>query len=129
MPILNWDHYDDCPHVFPAICKGDPMRTKLNKIKLFKDSSISKLEKTINSWLEKNKYIEIVQILQSETVINNSPDAKNGNFSRTISICYKELEEPSSVIPEPVTQNKLSRKNDEFELLNKQLKDFDVNVS
>ena len=72
------------------------MRTKLNKIKLFKDSSISKLEKTINSWLEKNKYIEIVQILQTETGINNSPDAKDGNSSSTITICYKELEKPPS---------------------------------
>ena len=73
------------------------MRTKLNKIKLFKDSSISKLEKTINAWFEKNKYIEIVRILQSETAINNSPDTKNVSFSRTITICYKELEEPPSV--------------------------------
>jgi hypothetical protein len=72
------------------------MRTKLNKIKIFKDSSISKLEKTINAWFEKNKYIEIVRILQSETVVNKSSDDKNGNFNRTITICYKELEEPPS---------------------------------
>ena len=69
------------------------MRTKLTKIKLFKENSITKLEKTINSWLEKNKYIEIVQILQSETVMKNSPDAQHCNSSSTITICYKELEE------------------------------------
>ena len=105
------------------------MRTKLNKIKLFKDSNISKLEKTINYWFEKNKYIEIVQILQSETVTNSSSDTQNGNISRTISICYKEIEEPPAAKTEPVTQKKSSKKHDEFELLNKQLKEIDLEAT
>ena len=102
------------------------MRAKINKIKLFKDSNISKLEKTINYWFEKNKYIEIVQILQSEIVINHSSDTQNENISRTITICYKEIEEPPATKAEPVTQKESSKKHDEFELLNKQLKEIDA---
>ena len=76
------------------------MRVKLIKIKLFTDNDITNLEKKINSWFKKNKYIEVVQILQSEYAANDSSDSRNGNLSRTITVCYKEIEEPSSVIPE-----------------------------
>ena len=105
------------------------MRTKLNKIKLFTDKNISKLEKTINSWFEKNKYIEVVQILQSETVINDFSDSQEENLCRTITICYKEIEEPPLATADPMVQEKISKKNDEFEFLNKQLKELDVKAS
>lgn len=105
------------------------MKIKLNKIKLFTDNDITNLENKINSWFKKNKYIEVIQILQSEYVTNDSFDSKNGNFSRTITICYKEIEKSSSAIPEPVEQKKLSKKNDEFEFLDKQLQEIDVKVS
>ena len=105
------------------------MRVKLNKIKLFTDNDITNLEKKINSWFKKNKYIEVIQILQSEYATNDSSDSRNGNFSRTITVCYKEIEEPSSVIPEPVAQKKLSQKNGEFEFLHKQLQEINVKAS
>ena len=105
------------------------MRIKLNKIKLFSDSDITNLEKKINSWFKKNKYIEVVQILQSEYVTNDSSDSRNNNLSHTITICYKEIEKPSSVISELVSQKKRPKKNDEFEYLNKQLREIDVKAS
>lgn len=56
------------------------MRTKLNKIKIFSDENIANLEKKINSWFNKNRYIEIVQILQSETMINLESDSIGGSL-------------------------------------------------
>lgn len=121
------------------------MRTKLNKIKIFSDESISDLEKKINSWLKQNKYIEIVQILQSETVTNLDSDTINGIFNRTITICYKETENPSltmnetiaqnkvsdeekeeasSIITEPVKPKKVSEKTDDLEFLYEQVQDI-----
>ena len=102
------------------------MRTKLNKIKLFTGKNISKLEKNINSWFEKNKYIEIVQILQSMTATNDFSDSQNDNLCRTITICYKEIDEPPLAIADSVAQKKMPKKDDEFEFLNAQLKDIDA---
>jgi len=117
------------------------MKTKLNKIKLFTDKNIANLEKKINSWFRQNKYIEIVQILQSETLTDLAPDFKNDSFNRTITICYKEIEQPSSETTESVTQKSVSKeesesaitepikspkvpeKGDDLEFLYKQLQD------
>ena len=70
------------------------MRNKLNKIKIFSDENIVNLEKKINSWFKQNKFIEIVQILQSETTTNLESVSMNGSFNRTITICYRDTENP-----------------------------------
>ena len=99
------------------------MKTKLNKIKLFTDKSVANLEKKINSWFKQNKYIEIVQILQSETLTDLAPDFKRDSFNRTITICYKEIEQPSSGITESVAKNKASKETNGLEFLYEQLQD------
>jgi hypothetical protein len=88
------------------------MKPKLNKIKIFSDQNIANLEKEINSWFKQNKYIEIVQILQSETLTDLTPDFKNDSFNRTITICYKETENPSLAQNESVSQTKFSNKEE-----------------
>lgn len=85
------------------------MRNKLNKIKIFTDENIANLEKKINSWFKQNKFIEIVQILQSETVTNFESDSINGSLNRTITIFYKDTETPSLSMNETVAQNKVSK--------------------
>jgi hypothetical protein len=116
------------------------MKTKLNKIKIFSDENIAALERKINSWFKENKFIEFVQILQSETVTNLESDPTNGSLNRTITICYKEIEQPSSettessaknevskeeetspAITEPVAQKKVSKETDELKFLYEQL--------
>ena len=118
------------------------MRNKLNKIKIISDENISDLEKKINSWLKKNKFIEVVQILQSETVTNLKSDSINGGINRTITICYKEAENPSlatneaiakekvseepkplPAITEPTKISKVSENEDDLEFLYNQLRD------
>ena len=115
------------------------MKPKLNKIKIFSDQNIANLEKKINSWFKQNKFIEIVQILQSETLTDLTPDFKNDSFNRTITICYKEIEAPSSeitesvaqvseketesAITEPIKPPKLPEKGDDLEFLYEQLQD------
>ena len=127
--------------------KEIPLRTKLNKIKLFTDTNITKLEKAINSWFEKNKYIDIVQILQSETLTDLGQTSETNGFSRTITICYREIEQASAkiskpVVPskkskkekissettEPVTHNQVTKETDEYKFLKEQLEDVDVSA-
>jgi hypothetical protein len=86
------------------------MRNKLNKIKLFSDENIADLEKKINLWFKQNKFIEIVQILQSETVTNIKSDSMNGSFNRTITVCYKDTETPSLEMNETIVKEKASKK-------------------
>ena len=118
------------------------MRNKLNKIKIFTDKNIANLEKKINSWFKKNKFIEVVQILQSETVTNLESDSMSDGFNRTITICYKDTEnpslemnetiakekvskkpEPSIAITEPAKASKVSENEDDLEFLYNQLQD------
>jgi hypothetical protein len=101
------------------------MRNKLNKIKLFIDNDITKLESKINSWFNKNKYIEVVQILQSETMINPASKASTDSWRCTISILYREIEESSSAINETVVQKKPLEKMDRLEFLNEQLQEIE----
>ena len=100
------------------------MRNKLNKIKLFIDNDITKLENRINSWFNKNKYIEVVQILQSETMTNPASKASTDSWRCTISILYKETEEPSPAINETIVQKKPLKKMDGLEFLNEQLQEI-----
>ena len=88
------------------------MNTKLNKIKIFTDKNIADLEMKINSWFKENKYIEIVQILQSETVTNFESDLINDSFIRTITICYKDTENPSLAMNESVAPTNASKKEE-----------------
>jgi chromosomal replication initiation ATPase DnaA len=118
------------------------MRNKLNKIKIFTDESFANLEKKINSWFKQNKFIEIAQILQSETATNFESNSINGSLNHTITIFYKDTENPSlemnetvaqekvskeeetsSTIPEPVEQKKASKETDGLEFLYEQLQD------
>jgi hypothetical protein len=124
------------------------MKTKLNKIKIFSDENIAALERKINSWFKENKFIEFVQILQSETVTNLESDPTNGSLNRTITICYKDTENPSIATNESVSQNKasieketssaitesvkskkVSQKADDLEFLYEQLQDSSESVS
>ena len=88
------------------------MRKKLNKIKIFTDENIANLEKKINSWFKQNKFIEIVQILQSETVTNFESGSISGSLNRTITIFYKDTENPSLEMIETVPQTKFSKEED-----------------
>ena len=97
------------------------MRNKLNKVKLFIDRDINKLEKKINSWFNKNKYIEVVQILQS----NATSESSKESWSCIITILYKEIEEPPSTITKPTDHKSLSKKTDRLEFLNEEFHEID----
>ena len=101
------------------------MRNKLNKVKLFIDNDITKLEKKINSWFNENKYIEVVQILQSENTSNAESKSSEESWNCTITILYKEIEEPSSTITKPTDHKGLSKKTGRLEFLNEEFHEID----